>query len=412
MIALDGFRVTNLRISMPWIGAWSADAEVDLGDRDTLPAGKATLEVNGTMLACSVDAAQSGTFAGKGKVRVVAGAGGWEKVVPSSHYHNDAGVPTTSVFGTTAAVVGERVVETEAGRFGIDFTRDQNAASRIFAGLTWFVDATGTTIVGPRAVAPAAPDVRVLDWDAREKIATLGADGLVLPGTILTDSRFGTTKVRDVEQTWGDAGARVTARCIDVDATPAPAPLAGNAIVATVGAIATEAVGAKWLGAARYRVDTQLGDGRFEIQPFDEARGLPYMRAISLAPAVPGMSVKVPVGTILHVVFADGDKSRPVIVRFETNDAALEVDFDAEKIRLGDAAATGVATLESQTKLLAALANLAASLTAFTTVATNSTIGLVDGGGYAAKVAEASSQLTAALATPADHFSKRVTAAS
>lgn len=326
-LALNAIRASSVRLLTPWSGAWVADVELDLGELPDLPTGPAILKVKDAPLKGTIDPKQSGKFGpARARARVVGGGGGWEKTVSAQHYHNDAGVLSTAVLSTTAAEVGEVVVESKPARLGVDVVRAVGPASRVLAGAAWYLElATGATIVGPRVRLPAPPTLQILDWDARTKVATIATDDIVAPGTILKDERFGQAVVRDVEQTWSDGSARATAWTMPLDANPL-AP--GAELVAAVAAVAREAAGVPYLKVYRYRVVIQGPDGRLNLQAVKKTRGVPDLKAISLAPAVPGMKVKVTPGTIVHVAFVDGDRSQPVVVRFESQ-KPLEVTFDA-----------------------------------------------------------------------------------
>jgi hypothetical protein len=314
-LALNGIRASAVRLVTPWNGAWVADVDLDLGRLPDLPTGPATLIIDRTPLVGTIDPAQSGRFGPTARARVVAGAGGWEKSVSAQHYHNDAGVISTAVLAMTAAAVLERVVEIAGPtRFGVDYIRTEGPASSVLSDLEWHVDATGTTIVGPRVPMPAPPTMRVLEWNASTKVATIGAEEIVQPATILSDTRFGQAKIRDVEQTWGNQGARATAWTIPVDETPKGG--AGGELVGVMRAVAREATGSDFRGTIRYRVLAQGPDGRFNLKPDDGDSVHPVLKSISLAPAVPGMSVKVPPGTVAHVIFLDGSRGNPRVVGF------------------------------------------------------------------------------------------------
>lgn len=375
---LNGLRATSIRLVTPWNGAWYADVEVDLGELPDLPTGPAVLSIGAASMVGTIDPVQSGRFGPRARARVVAGAGGWEKPVGAKHYHNDGGVLTTAVLATTAAEVLERVVEASPGRFGIDFVRPAGPAAAVLAGLDWHVDAAGMTIVGPRVPLPASPLLQILEWDARTRVATIATDDVLVPGAILTDARFGTAKIRDIEQTWGDGGARARAWTVAADTTPPPQ--AGPELVGVIGAIAREAAGARYLSPAQYRVISQLPDGRFTLQTVRKDAGLPDLKAIALAPAVPGLSVKVPPGTVLHVEFVGGDKSIPVVVRFEDGPIPIEVKLEAIRVQVGSGlaptagpvalAGAVAAALKAVVVAVAGAANPAAAASALETTLT------------------------------------------
>lgn len=379
---LNDLRASSVRLVTPWNGAWSADVDVDLGSRTELPTGPSVLTIGTSVLVGTVDPEQSGRFGQRARARLVAGGGAWEKTVGARHYHNDLGVLSTAVLATTAAEIGERVVETTPSRFGVDFVRLEGPASRVLAGLPWYVDATGTTVVGPRIPRPAGPDVKVLSWDARTHVATVASDAVLTPGTILADERFGTAKIRDVEQIWDDSGARATAWTMPVSVASVLTP--GGQLVASVAAIAREASGSPFLRTIRYRVVAQGPDGRFILQPVAKTAA-PDLKGIDLAPAIPGMSVKVPPGTVAHVVFLEGDRSQPVVVRFEEG-TPLEVKIDSVLVQLG----TGALPTAGPVAMAAPIAQAFAAVVAYAQA--------VAAAPTTAATAPASSALAAALA--------------
>lgn len=324
-LSLNGIRAGSVRLVTPELGVWAADVDLDLGELPDLPTGPAALVIDKAALVGTIDPAQSGRFGPRARARVVAGGAGWEKPVSAKSYHNDGDVLSAVVLSTTAAEVGERVIEAVPSRLGKDYTRAAGPASSVLAGRPWYVDAVGVTIVGPRIPKPATPTMQVLEWNAQTKVATIACEEIVSPGTILTDPRFGTARVRHVEQTWGESGARALAWTVPMDA-PA-STVAGTEIVDAIRAIARDATGPAFRVRAKYRVLSQLADGRFLLQVVDKARtGLPDLKAIPLAPAVPGMTVKVPPGSIAHVAFVDGNRTLPVVVGFESG-TPIEIAF-------------------------------------------------------------------------------------
>lgn len=352
-LSLNGVSVTSLRLTSPWSGAWAADVELDLGDRPTAPSGPATLLIDTTPLVGTIDPGKSGTFGPRARARVVGGARGWEQTVSPMQYHNDAGVLSTAVLATTAAEVGERILEVAPRRLGIDFVRRAGPAARVLDGFTWYLNNAGVTVVGPRIPTPATPALEIIDWDPRQRVATIATTGIVSPGTILADPKFGTAKIRDVEQTWGNGGSRARAWTIGVDETPGPG--GGGELLALVGAIARDAVGAPFLATVRYIVGAQLPDGRFVLAPASPKRGLPPLKAISLAPAIPGMSVMVPPGTVAHVVFVDGDRNVPVVVGFEKGSTPLSVKIDSTLVHVGTGTAPSAGPVALAAPTLTAL---------------------------------------------------------
>ena len=85
--AVTGHRVQRLSVHVPPTGLWYADAvfdeAVELSGAASVSLG--SLELHGT-----VDPRYSGSFGGARSVRVVAGAGGWDRVLKARDYHDPA----------------------------------------------------------------------------------------------------------------------------------------------------------------------------------------------------------------------------------------------------------------------------------------------------------------------------------
>ena len=92
-------------------GAWVADLELDLDTGQAEPSGGMTLTVpTGQALTGYGVAGASGRIGTRRSVRLVGGTnGGWSRLVPPRHHHNDGGVKLSHVMATLAAEVGERV---------------------------------------------------------------------------------------------------------------------------------------------------------------------------------------------------------------------------------------------------------------------------------------------------------------
>jgi hypothetical protein len=342
-ILLNALRASTVRRVSPWSGAWSADVELDLDLLPDLPTGPAVLTIDTTPLVCTIDPEQSGRFGSKARARVVGGRRGWEQSVPAQHFKNDGGILSTTVLTATGLLVGEVVVDSAPTFLPADYVRPEGPASSVLQGRPWRIDATGTTIVGPRIPLPALPtSVQVLEWDPRTRVATIASDAIIEPGLVLVDPRFGTALIRDVEQTWGDGGTRATAWTMPLTGDPAAA---GTELVATVAAIAREAVG------STYRAGQ-------ENVPVKKTSGLPPLKVTTVDPAFPGVSIKVTPGTIARVIFLEGDRTLPRVVGFEKTPKPIEIAFDAAKFSIG----TGVKPIACAPELIAWALNVNAAL--------------------------------------------------
>src|SRR5260221_6333886 len=82
----------RVRLFVPWVGAWVADVDLDIGSDKPMPNGMVVLAINDANLVRTVDARASGRFGKQGSVRAVAGGAGWDRFSPERSFHDDAGV--------------------------------------------------------------------------------------------------------------------------------------------------------------------------------------------------------------------------------------------------------------------------------------------------------------------------------
>lgn len=390
MILLNALQGVSACVTMPKAGAWFADVDLDLDVVPVMPTGPAILTLDTTILRGTIDDRHSGKIGSKAKVRLVAGGGGWDTPVPALHIHNDAGVLSTAVYAVTAASVGESpVVELGAPKlFGVDYVRTQGPASRVFAGVEWWVDILGITHTGPRPPLPPPLPTDILNWHPTSKVAEIASDVFVLPGMVLVDPRFGVATVEDVEHTFDGSGAKAIAWCSTPSLTGAatsvlasPPPSSGTKLVRALGALARESAGSATLKQYPYRVVVQAPDGRVNLQSTILGGEAPaFLVLIDIWAGLPGMSCKLTPASVVLVSFVNGDPGRPVIVAFDPdNPPAIEVKLDGIRIALGtiaiDPVAKSTATVVALNALQAQFAGLAVWVAA-NTATTWSAVGL------------------------------------
>lgn len=323
-LLLNQNRAVSVRLVMPWTGAWFAEVDFDLDTGGTVPSGVALLKVGDAVLNGKVSPDETGKFGEKGKARVVGGLG-WSDDVRAQHFKNDAGVLSTAMLSATAAEVGELVTDLTPTRLGADYVRSAGPASRVFAGRDdWYVTTAGVTVVGPRPEIPA-PTLEILEWDPYERRALIASDELVTPGMILVDVRFGTATVRDVEQTFGEGGARAVAYCGETGTARL-----GKALARFV----TETAGTQHLKPYKYRIVTVGVDGRLTLQIASRSTGIPDTISIPAWSGVAGVkSTPVPGGEVL-LVFADGDPSQPIVIAYDAKTIKVAVGEGASAVAL------------------------------------------------------------------------------
>lgn len=335
-IVLNGTNAVAARLTIPRVGVWFADVDVDLGASGVVPSGRVLLAIGSESLVGTVDPRATGRLGTKARVQVVGGGGGWDRPVTALHYRNDFGVTSTSVYASTAAAVGEQLVDASPVVLGTDFVRTAGSASRVLAGVAWYVDAAGITRIGTRLAAPLGAGVDVLDWDATTRRAVLASDAIVWPGTVLTDARFGTARVRDVEQTFGEGSARVIAWC-DTDSTTG-VEVAGTKLARAIGAAARASAGADYLAAYSYRVLIQAETGRVDLQSLRRGGTVPdILKSVAIWHGIAGISHTLAVGSVVTVEFIAGDPKLPIVVAFAPdNPAPTLTRFSATKVNVGE----------------------------------------------------------------------------
>lgn len=307
-LALDGRSVFQVRMHMPARGAWFADVSLDTSATSAVPSGRVTLDLRGERLTGTVLPEASGRFGARVVARVVAGGGGWGRLVDGQHFQSDTGVLLSSVVRATAAAAGETVGLVTDTSLGPDYVRSAGPAARVLGERDWYVDDAGTTQVQPRTPTRAPEDATVLDYDPRTRVASILALKLVRPGWTISDDRFdGALVVRDVETVLDANGQRVTAWC---------SPVAGSPLVAALRATVLELAGAVYLRTYRYRVYNLSGD-RLNLQIVTPTTGVPDVLPIEVLHGMPGVRVKVQLGAEVLVVFAEGDPGLPRVVAWE-----------------------------------------------------------------------------------------------
>lgn len=316
---IGGHGIAAATVHIPGTGPWFAELDFE-ADPDV--SGKVTLVLGELELVGTVDAAHDGTHGLQRRTRIVAGGGGWAKLLAAKHYHNDAGVRARTVAEDAAREAGETLGETfapAAERVGNDYVRQSGPASRVLedviGAVPWWVDFDGATHAGSRAEAEAdAGSYEVLEFSPAERRVELAVDDLraIGIGSILSERLDAPQTVRELEldvrqgavriRAWtgGEAGAR--GRLHDLIRT-----------------VVARAIDGKLFGRWRYRVSKISGD-RLELQAVRGAAGLPDLLPISMWPGVAGVHVEPAIGAEVLVEFIEGDRTMPIVTHFAGKD--------------------------------------------------------------------------------------------
>lgn len=313
---IDGEPTARVEVTIPATGPWWAD--VDCIEAPAL-SGAVEILVGSLQFLGTVDASAAGTFGLQRRVRLVAGGGGWGRLLPAKAYHSDGGVSALLVAQDAAREAGEVLGDfaPSLARVGIDYVRQAGPASRVLedviGGVEWWVGYDGVTRVGARGAVAAEPGAYELgEYDPRQRVATLALDDLSLVGigTVLSERLDAPETVREIVISVEADACRM--RVWTGDARRSRAASAVRAIV-------DRATDGRLHGLWRYRVIRMAGvedDTRSELQAMSRAAGLPDILPISAMMGVPGIHAELSMGTEVCVQFVEGDRTRPVVTHY------------------------------------------------------------------------------------------------
>lgn len=321
---LNGFSVLSCRLHVPAWGPWYAEAEID---RPEALAGAVTLVLADTTWRGTV--LSGGPWAGRARYRLVGGAGGWGRTIPSVSYANDLGVKLAGVFGDAARACGETLGALPAGATGPAYVRPVGPASSALEQLAaeqWYVDAAGVTQLGRRPARTYTGPATRLRTDLAGGSIELAALELapLVPGAVVDG-----IEALDVEHTLSDAKLRTRLWGRGGGAYAQSLPASLRAIV--------DALTRRHRFAApyEYRVVERVGE-RYSLQPVRVSLGMPTLRGVRVRPGVAGAIGDAALGSLVLVAFVNGEPSRPVVTAFDDPESP---GFETTKIRFGEAGA-------------------------------------------------------------------------
>lgn len=366
--------ITDLRIATAWRGASVLDLELDLDPSAPLPSGKVTVNVFDTDFTGTVDASATARFADHVRVRVIGGANGWNQSVTARDFADDNGVGVDTIVRATAADVGETIAEVPTTNLGPNYPRSAGAASRVLAGLDWYVSLDGQTHVASRPFASPPDDAEALTFDPLTRTLTVGVlDSLIQPGMQFTDVNgrwTGMLTARDVEQRFTADGESTAIVACGVDVKDQGTRELLERFVA-------ESIRLPYLKSYRYRIVAQDDDGRLELQALTKVPGLPDVLPLAVWPGIPGASAKYSLdGAIVSIMFLEG--YGPVVIGHDPSFVPIEFHLDAQTL---------IALGNNATQLVALAPLVQANLDALNDLLTSTGIPVVGGGGGAAKLA-------------------------
>ncbi len=314
---LNGYAVAELVMHVNEQGPWFAEVQLEQA-APKLVAGAAKLVVNGVTLVCAVDPAQLGTHGQSKSCRVVAGGGGWGKVLAAKGYGNDAAVKARLVADDAARAAGETIgtFEPAAERLAVSYARTAGAASVALedaaGGSLWWVDYDGkTNVAKDRPTAPAkAGSYEVQAYNPRTQVVELGVTGLTVGvGSIISDRLDAPATIRAFTLRMSGKALTMTAVCGPLRTTNQVALLFQRAV--------ERIMNGRLFGAYRYRVVSMATDGRVNLQAVSKFSGVPDLLRIEQWPGVGGAHAELSNGAIVVVQFLEGRRDLPVITNFQ-----------------------------------------------------------------------------------------------
>lgn len=306
-VTLNGHAVSRLSLSVPGVGLWYAG--VDLADATALE-GAVTLQILDTAWTGFV--VSGGVAEGRGRYRVIAGAGNWGRDLPPRAYANDAALTVARLIGDVATEAGEPAPSSPPTTTrGPHFNRPRGPASFALNLLTpraWYARPDGVVAFGARPALPAS-SLPVVERSPVARTATLAAASSVaglLPGLAF---EYGSAADVDIDLT--DEGVRVR-----LYASPTGGNERAQSLLRMLDALDP---GRRFRGAFEYRVVSQSGV-RLNLQPVRSRADLPDLSRVPVRAGIPGAKATHALGSAVVVTFLDGDPSRPAVVGFDAPD--------------------------------------------------------------------------------------------
>ncbi len=309
---VNGLRATLVALTLPRVGAWVADVELDSAEVLT---GAASLAIDGQTWAGFV--VRGGVFGGVWRGRIVGGAGGLSRVLPAIAQRG-------GTLGTALADVLRAAGETIAADAGsLSDVRGlwhrlaapaQSAIADVAssAGFAWRVRADGRVWLGaetwPAFVPAGAVDV-LEEFPEAGRLVLSGAIVDIAPGMTLTLPRGAPVRVGQVE-------IRATPAALRAVVYTEPEGERSTGLGAVVDAVVAR-ISRRIDRLALYpsRVVSQSSSGLLDLLP-DDPR-VPSCSGVPIRYGLPGVRATVPSGARVLLTYEAGDPAHPVAVLWE-----------------------------------------------------------------------------------------------
>lgn len=331
---INGHRATAVHAHIPIRGPWFADVAME-----STPglSGRVTIDLGEVQLVGTIDDRYAGAFGAQDRYRVVAGGGGWDRLLPKKHYHNDAGVRPITIAQDAAREAGETLGTFEPGilQVGNDYSRQVGPASQTLDAaigeVDWWVDYAGLTQVGTRPSSAAQPgSYQLLEYDPINRLAVLALEDIsrIGIGSVISTDLAAQQTVREIE-------IRITAESARVFAWVGESSTGGR-LAGVLRTLVERVMGDRLWGKYRYRVVRMTGE-RVELQAVRQRAGLPDILPVTMWPGVAGAWADLTQGSEVLVEFMEGLRSGPIVTGFAPKGGS---GFVPQRLTLG---ATGSA---------------------------------------------------------------------
>jgi hypothetical protein len=162
---LNGIPIVSGKITIPLWNMWAGDIQLAT---DAPVTGAATLVLGNITLQGTVY--RSDPFAGQTSALVIAGGGGWRKVLPAKQYTLAGGVMLSMLLKDAAAECGESVNVPTDTAVGTGWVRTLDKGSKLLHTLRelgwmpgWYIDVAGVTQIAQWPTTTVTSDFQVVD---------------------------------------------------------------------------------------------------------------------------------------------------------------------------------------------------------------------------------------------------------
>lgn len=326
-----GVPVVGGSLFVPLVGAWTADLYLATG---TQVSGAVSVVIGNLTLAGFVY--RSEPYGGQTRARLVGGYGGWRTTIPDQGYGSNAGVKLSHVLKDAAAAAGEQINIAADATIGNAFTRIEGPASDVLwqvmsQGLipAWHIAPSGitqtaawpaTTIGSPFVVTAQRPDEGVVEIASEDYLSWLPGCTFTAPQIVGSYTNGGVTYRFDES---GEFRFEVLTGTTD------------RLLGALTQFVASKVAPTRFYGRYAYTISNPTST-TVDASPKDGALGLPSLQNVPLV----GDSISSytpPSGGDCHIMFLDGQATKPVCVWTAGNASSINLDGGQQPVaRLGD----------------------------------------------------------------------------